>query len=209
MIELLSEIKKNIPTDKKIGVMVSGGFDSALLWYIVKDECEKRQQECIPFTVPKLDGAKYHAAEVVKKINQVLGLNNQDIVLVGKDLANSDENLVTDGVLEIRDKNLVEHVYIGMTAFADEVISLTKRKIVPSPRYIPTEQARKKVTWPFENLTKDKIIKLAIELDLLDIIAPISHTCTIMPKGRCGKCYWCTERAWAFKQNKIKDIGTN
>ena len=55
-----------IPSNKKIGVVVSGGLDSSVLWHMIYGECLKRNQECIPFTVPKVDGALTYATRMLE-----------------------------------------------------------------------------------------------------------------------------------------------
>ena len=49
---LISLSRDLVPHDKKIGVVVSGGFDSSVLYWLIKEVCNHRGQECIPFTVP-------------------------------------------------------------------------------------------------------------------------------------------------------------
>ena len=51
---LISLSRDLVPHDKKIGVVVSGGFDSSVLYWLIKEVCNHRGQECIPFTVPKV-----------------------------------------------------------------------------------------------------------------------------------------------------------
>ena len=36
MVKIVSHVKVDVPRDKKIAVLVSGGWDSAVLWYLVK-----------------------------------------------------------------------------------------------------------------------------------------------------------------------------
>ena len=57
VLHVKDDIEKEIPLNKKIAVLVSGGWDSAIMWYLVKSVCMERNQECNPFTVPKIDGA--------------------------------------------------------------------------------------------------------------------------------------------------------
>ena len=54
-----------VPTEGTIGVVVSGGFDSSILWHIVYGICLERGQKCIPFTVPKNDGALNYATRML------------------------------------------------------------------------------------------------------------------------------------------------
>ena len=57
-------------SDKTIGVIISGGFDSAVLWHLVYKECLKRSINIKPFTVPKVDGSIRHAELVLKDYTQ-------------------------------------------------------------------------------------------------------------------------------------------
>ena len=63
---LIALEKDMIPKNKKIGVVVSGGLDSSVLWHLIYGECLRRNQECIPFTVPKQDGALTYATRMLE-----------------------------------------------------------------------------------------------------------------------------------------------
>ena len=49
-----------------IGVVVSGGFDSTILWHYLYGLCKERKQKIIPFTVPKNDGALTYATRMLE-----------------------------------------------------------------------------------------------------------------------------------------------
>ena len=49
-----------------IGVVVSGGFDSTILWHYLYGLCKERKQKIIPFTVPKNDGALTYATRMLQ-----------------------------------------------------------------------------------------------------------------------------------------------
>ena len=60
-------LKKDlIPKNKRIGVVISGGFDSTILWHTIYGECLENNQVCIPFTVPKVDGAFTYANRMLE-----------------------------------------------------------------------------------------------------------------------------------------------
>ena len=48
-----------------IGVVVSGGLDSSILWHIIYGICLERERKCVPFTVPKNDGALSYAIRML------------------------------------------------------------------------------------------------------------------------------------------------
>ena len=61
---------------------------------------------------------------------------------------------------------------------------------------------------PFADLTKDQIVLLARELEVLNDISRFSHSCVELIRGRCGECFWCKEREWGFKEAGEQDYGT-
>ena len=70
MVSGVFSVSRYIPRDKKVGVLVSGGWDSAVLWCMAKRICIERGQECVPFTVPKIDGAEHYANLVLETVHQ-------------------------------------------------------------------------------------------------------------------------------------------
>ena len=60
----MREIVENLPKGV-IGVVVSGGLDSTVLWHYMYGICKERNQKIIPFTVPKNDGALTYAIRTV------------------------------------------------------------------------------------------------------------------------------------------------
>ena len=64
---------EGVPKEGTIGVVVSGGFDSSLLWHIVYGICKDRGQKCIPFTVPKNDGALRYADRMLEYSQRAYG----------------------------------------------------------------------------------------------------------------------------------------
>ena len=96
MMKNVSLVKADIPEGKRIAVCVSGGWDSAVLWHIVYNECKKRRQSCRPYTVPKIDGAINYANQVLKWSGYEGETN-----IVGSIDSENPSDYVKSGVVEI------------------------------------------------------------------------------------------------------------
>lgn len=198
MMKSVSHVKADIPEGKRIAVCVSGGWDSAVLWHIIYNECKERGQSCRPYTVPKIDGA-------VKYANQVLKWSGYDTEtnIVGSIQSEDPSEYVTSGVKEILINGYADVVYSAVTSYYDEMEPDHDRQFTKGT---PFEEI---VRQPFAEWTKDKVVQLGFDLGIAEDIMNITHSCTERDEGRCGYCPWCKERAWAFnKINKI-DKGTN
>ena len=198
MMKNVSHVKANIPEGKRIAVCVSGGWDSAVLWHIIYEECKKRGQSCRPYTVPKIDGA-------VKYANQVLKWSgyDTDTNVVGSIDSDNPSDYVKSGVSEILVEGYADVVYTAVTAYYDEMEPDQDRiltKGTPFETLVPQ---------PFAEMTKDEVVQIAFDLGIAEEIMDITHSCTELDEGRCGYCPWCKEREWAFKQINKVDKGTN
>jgi 7-cyano-7-deazaguanine synthase in queuosine biosynthesis len=198
MMKNVSHVKANIPEGKRIAVCVSGGWDSAVLWHIIYEECKKRGQSCRPYTVPKIDGA-------VKYANQVLRWSgyDTDTNVVGSIDSDNPSDYVKSGVSEILVEGYADVVYTAVTAYYDEMEPDQDRiltKGTPFETLVPQ---------PFAEMTKDEVVQIAFDLGIAEEIMDITHSCTELDEGRCGYCPWCKEREWAFKQINKLDKGTN
>ena len=192
------EIAEGIPYNKRIAVVVSGGFDSAVLWHIVYNECKRRGQSCRPYTVPKLDGA-------VRWANEVLALSGYEgqTNIVGKVDAEDPSSYVASGIIEIFTEKMADIVYVGVTKYYDGMNPDHPRQ------HASKYNAAHKCLQPFSDMTKDKTVQLAFDLGIAEGIMPTTHSCTELDEGRCGYCQWCKEREWAFKQIGKIDTGKN
>ena len=198
MMKNVSHVRDNIPHDKRIGVCVSGGWDSAVLWYIVYNECKKRGQSCRPYTVPKIDGAVNYA----NKILQWSGYDAETNV-VGCVDAEDPSEYVTSGIIDIFVKGHADIVYVAVTKYYDGMEPDHERQ------HASQYNAEDICIQPFHNLTKDQTVKMAFDLGIAEEIMDITHSCTELDEGRCGYCPWCKEREWAFNQIGEVDAGTN
>jgi len=192
------EIAESIPHNKRIAVVVSGGWDSAVLWYIVYNECKKRGQSCRPYTVPKLDGAQRWANEVLKWSGYVGETN-----IVGSVDAEDPSSYVTSGIMEVLKGGYADICYCGVTSYYEGMEADHERQ------HASKYNAEHVCPQPFSDMTKDETVQLGFDLGIAQDIMHITHSCTELDAGRCGYCPWCKERAWAFNKIGKIDEGIN
>jgi hypothetical protein len=185
---------------RRIGVLVSGGLDSALLYYLIRKlTLTDNRFSVVPYTITRNDGSSRYAQPVIDYVHEILGIEQQyatklDIdetdselqVAAGmRELGNTDRNLIYIGIIQ----TLEEHALHG----------------VPKP-YVPTNSER--FNYPLKDLNKAHIVQLIIQLGLEKLFT-LTHSCVYDIDTPCGHCNRCNERAWAFTQLGLIDPGTN
>lgn len=185
---------------KRIGVMLSGGADSAILLYLLALERKiaGSDQELIPFTVARPDGAWNYVKPIVDKINQMLGATIPDPIQVGDpSLHHSQQG--RSGELEARTKYRIDHFYYGSQ----------QHPPVPMPGEYPKRPEQVELpgtTIPFALVDKRHTLGLYEVFQAWPLIE-LTHSCTAQTEGRCGECYNCKEREWALSQLEFTDPG--
>ena len=185
---------------QRIGVMLSGGADSAILLYLLALErkMEGSTQEIIPFTVARPDGAWNYVKPIVDKINQMLGIALPDPVQVGDpSLHHSKQG--RSGELEARGKYKIDHFYYGSQ----------QHPPVAMPGEYPARPDQIELpgtTIPFALVDKRHTLGLYEVFQAWPLIE-LTHSCTAQTQGRCGECYNCTERAWTLCELSVTDPG--
>jgi len=201
-------LENMIPINKRIAVVVSGGWDSAVLWYMAKSICLERNQVCNPFTVPKLDGAEHYANKVIEWSCKRLNIPVVKTTIVGQISSDNPSDYVTSGAYEIFEKDYADYLLNGMNKYPpNQRDMLPEGYPLPNDRWEPKPEHKEFVGHPFADMTKDQTIQLGFSLGIADEIMPITHSCTELDRGRCGDCWWCKEREWGFKQINKKDSG--
>lgn len=183
-----------LSSDKKLGYFISGGLDSSLLLYCSLLICQEKSLDPYIkiFTVPRHDGSLWHSNTIKNWLNEQFNKNLETEVLGDPDLHHSQQ--VVSGLLLAESK--VDILLLGDTS---------------NPSIMPNGPARIKsprsnIIQPLFSWTKKDTVALAIELNLTDLMI-IAHTCTESIDERCGFCWQCKEREWAFKENSFTDPG--
>lgn len=202
------EIKIQLPAHHhRIGVMLSGGADSAVLLYILAAELNmaKSNHELITLTVPRGDGATNYVDAIVNKVNELVpGANIALPIRLGNpDLHHSQQG--RSGEIDARAKHNIEHIFYGSQSHPP----------VPMPGEYPNRPSQTEflnnrgevsTTCPFALVDKRHTIDLYAVFDVWPLIE-LTHSCTHQTVGRCGECYNCKERAWAFTELGFTDPG--
>jgi 7-cyano-7-deazaguanine synthase in queuosine biosynthesis len=200
----------------RVGVVISGGFDSAVLWHMINKLYANTGAVVTPYTVPKVDGSIRHAnmmLESYSKKNNVKRIHTRRVGIVDQtnrypDGATLLEQLVS-GLREIlyADIPLADVVYTGASPFPKHLVD--NFPFVPRDRNFTRGTEWEDVCkQPFDTYTKDMLVAIAMDENILDNIKDVTHSCVTQDRGRCNECFWCQEREWAFTTNGRLD-GTN
>jgi len=202
----------------RLGVMVSGGWDSAVLWYLVSKQALAEGREVLAFTAPKPDDSVENTNAVLKTIANFLQTDIPETNVRGESGQKDPDDYWLPGrslLEEVIENDEVDVMFIGGNKFPDrKTIStiLADRKNIE--RW-PTGEARFfaelnslpiDVISPFADMLKDEIVKLGFDVGVGSLISPLTRSCIIYGPP-CGQCYWCKERRWAFKQIGKNDRG--
>lgn len=187
-----------IPWDvKRIGVMVSGGLDSAtLLHFLVKENKTKLDPvEIVVCTVPRYDAAVIHSKRIIEFIENFHNVKLTQVD-VGTSDVHSDMQVIEgarDAILRLR----FRCVFLATTAIPEhlaEGFGAPQRDASPKPLL---EQ-------PWGLVTKDQVVK-ALKDEGLEELIRITHSCTVHQMEHCGQCFNCVERKWALDSNVLID----
>jgi hypothetical protein len=198
--EILDSIDRIVNTKQRIGILISGGFDSALLSYLVYESCSKAKTENTIdfFTVPRYDDSVIHAERIIKYVTDKFSnaVPSKHTHVGNPDLHHTLQ--VKSGIKEV----LKDHSYLNILLAGENI---TPAEVPGGPFRAGSKDPR--LCLPFFKYTKDVIVQLAIDKNLIEIMK-LSHTCTESKLLRCNMCWQCKERVWAFKKCNYADPGT-
>ena len=184
---------------QKIGVFVSGGIDSAILYYILLGENRRlgNIHQLVPFSILRKEGSKHFAKLVIAHTHASYNLPYSEPIIVG-DTELSEDKQVESGVKMVLNVLKFNQVYTGLI----EQLPQHMVNWAPIP-YKETEKFRA----PFSILDKSHIIDIVAQLNQSALFY-ITHSCSSYELGRCNTCNGCNERSWGFEQLGIIDPGT-
>jgi hypothetical protein len=183
---VLDSIRELTLEHKKIGVFVSGGLDSGLMFYLfhkLRQELGTDNQFSV-YTVERPNQSMIFARRVVDWVQDCFG-ETYDINAVGTDQIHHSLHIAS-GLADAA-KDDVDVFVLADTLIPGEVPNGPKRRLINHPR----------VRQPWLYTAKDKIIEVCIDLNLTDLMT-VSHSCEVPNMTPCRVCWHCKERAWAF-----------
>lgn len=184
--------KNDICGNDTIGVLVSGGIDSALLYFLLLEENINTgsKYNIIPYTILRI-GACDPALAVINWIQRYFKLPLTDLNVVGNpSLEEIDQ--VQSGIDDILANN-IDFLYVGVMQDRPE-------------HYVNSYSIKFKDTYriryPLLNLQKSHIIDLYMQKNIIELLSYTS-SCNVgylRDKEPCGQCNGCGAKQWALDQ---------
>ena len=185
-------------TPTKIAIFISGGLDSAILYYLLlKANAEQGNiHQITTFTVERTEGSRYFARPVIAHVHSQFNIPYKEPHIVG-DPSLPGHLQVMSGATSVR--------LMGFELMYGGVIDQLPEHIIgyePAP-----VEENDVVKLPFKDLTKGYIIDL-IQRHKQEALFYLTHSCSILEIGKCNSCNGCNERNWGFAQCGLTDPGT-
>ena len=193
------EVTIDLPTTPtKIAILISGGLDSAILYYLLlKANIEQgRLHQITPFTIARTEGSKYFSRPVIAHVHSQFNMPYKEPVVVG-DPSLPGNLQVMSGVSSI--------LHMGYQLIYGGVIAQLPEHTIGYD--VEPANDTETIKMPFKDLTKGYIIDLII-CHRQEALFYLTHSCSILEIGKCNSCNGCNERNWGFAQWGLADPGT-
>jgi len=198
-----------------VGIMVSGGVDSAILLYYLMKHTKDTIHIYTTGSNLKYRRNSIIAPRVVEKCIQLTG-NNNVVHHIHYDEAATESSMIDAPQKDI-DKQEINIVYDGTTMNPPNDIA---SKFTPAFEfdYTRKDSADNVMTYrndkfymPWANTDKKGIAQMYRKENLIDSLLPTTRSCEYDPTcdyfdnikdpglEHCGECWWCKEREWGFK----------
>jgi 7-cyano-7-deazaguanine synthase in queuosine biosynthesis len=174
----------NIPTGR-VGIFISGGLDSALLYHLLL----KEDKNIVPLLLFNNRQQYNRALAVIEYLQTLHQTDCKPILVSNEDIRQAINEAIWLGF---------DLVYLGVTKELEEFL------VDWQPNNF---QETKRIRGPFKDMDKSQVVKLAIE-NQAEHLFLITHSCAVQTQGRCNLCNRCRERAWAFTKLGLTDPGT-
>jgi hypothetical protein len=202
---------KIFPKIDTIGILLSGGLDSAALLCLILTELKNTNMlneiPVVCFTVAKENIPTHYATNVLNYAQNKFNVNITHI----NDIPNTD-SADKLGILSGKAMNVVSNYSTNILIFLGQN-KMAPNDIRPFSQKLNVDYGNNitvgKFTSPFLFLHKPQIVDLIYQLSCEEII-PLAKSCSSQIIGNCGICYACAERKWAFDAlGKIDTININ
>lgn len=198
-----------------VGIMLSGGVDSAILLYYLMRYTTDTIHIYTTGSNLKFRRNSIIAPRVVEKCIELTG-NNNVVHHIHYDESATDTSMI-DAPQEDIDKQKINMVYDGTTMNPPDDIA---SKFTPAIDfdYTRKDSADNVMTYrddkfymPWANTDKKGIARMYRDENLIESLLPITRSCEYDPTceyfnnvkdpglEHCGECWWCKEREWGFK----------
>lgn len=180
---------------KKIAVLVSGGLDSAILYYVIKKINQEigNIHDITHLVVRRAEGSIDYAPKVIQYIKDIFNEPMEPIEFI--DTGKVPVHLQLPYSINISNaKEKFDKIFIGVIETREEhAININIPKVKTDSNLI---------VYPFYKLQKSHIIDLILKTNQTALFK-LTISCDDMTL--CGKCNGCRERAWGFQEMNIID----
>ena len=142
---------------------------------------------------------------IVDKVNEILGIALPAPIQVGDPTLHHSQQ-TQSGERDARDNYGIQHIFYGSQAHPP-VPMPGEYPARPSQIHFKNNAGVITTTCPFALLDKRHTLALYEVFQVWPLIE-ITHSCTHRTVGRCGECYNCVERQWAFNELRFTDPGS-
>lgn len=178
---------------KHIGIFVSGGIDSAILYFLLLEENLRTGNKfnIVPYTIRRM-GAEQSARNVIRWIHDFYNIPDIDLNIVG-DPSLPEIQQVESGVNDVLGVR-ADYVYLGIIYDRPEH-SLNWDRF----KFVETFKNR----YPFLHLEKTHILDLYIKKNVLELLK-LTHSCNTNIDTDCMICNGCQAKIWAFNKMGLR-----
>jgi len=178
--------------DRSIGILLSGGLDSALLYYLLLKENRDIGNlfKITPYTILRKEGSRQHALGVINYINSLFNIESANLNVVGDNTLPEIKQVIS-GQNDVLLEN--DFVYVGIIEARPEHSIGWER---------PGFKEKLRVLYPFLNLQKSHIVDLICQNNLQPLFE-LTHSCAVHETDPCGVCNGCRERQWGLEQMNL------
>jgi 7-cyano-7-deazaguanine synthase in queuosine biosynthesis len=189
---------------KKIGLMVSGGLDSALMLYLLTKEIKDKNLtvDFETYTIRQdVKASLVHSKRIISTIEKLNDIEIKNSSFWNPE-AHSDYEIVF-GVIGALNK---EH----STGLPLSVLFMATTSVPEELANVPGAPYRNRkptfaVEQPWGDVSKDNVVKY-IKENNLQILIENSLSCTNSKSIHCGECWNCKERKWALDLNNQTEL---
>jgi hypothetical protein len=195
-------IRITIPREP-FGVLMSGGLDSSVMMCLIL-QTYLLEGSTVPFcaiNVRRGFGTEVFFARMIDRISSLFQ-RQIDTISLPLPPGTADKDCLTVPAIPFLDNSPYKSVFSADTSNPEGV------RVDQAPERTPVEKQFSFKRWhlPFLHCDKSHVVQLMYNLGLT-FIETESHTCFASQDLRCGNCFQCQERAWAYKTLDLTDNG--
>lgn len=205
-----TDIKEALDTivvcDEPVGVMVSGGADSALLLYFILSRYKSKVHVFSTSPGPRLEIDPTYSLKVVRACMSLTGNYNVEHHI------NYTESWAGSAIFRLPEQYFregrIKYIFTGITKNPPLEVSnewpsqgnIPTERRDPSERRDPHCHSEDGKVYPWTNLDKSDLASIYKEHNLIEPLFTQTRSCvdTTVGMEHCGTCWWCRERIWAY-----------